>query len=85
MRLGRAGKAGERKGTYFSGDDESDSLDRGRGDLERARDLALGHVEAAPREEAHAALRVGGLVLREGVQLVRLVFIVANIPVSNRR
>ena len=47
-------------------------------------DLALGDVERAAGEEAHAALRLGRLVLRERVQRVRLVFVVPDVAVPAR-
>ena len=67
---------------YFSGDDEGNGLDRGRGDLVSTRDLAVGDGEAAAGKEAHAALRVGRLVLCEREQVVVLVLVVADVPVT---
>ena len=70
---------------YLARDDEGDGLDARACNLVRARDLALVRVECATGEEAHAALRVGGLVLRKGEQVVVLVFVVAHIAVSVHR
>lgn len=72
----------QRKNAYFSGNDEPDGLDGVCGDFERACDLAVGHTEAAAREEAHAALRVGRLVLCKREEVVGLILVVADVSVS---
>ena len=70
---------------YLARDDECDGLDARARDLVRARDLALVRVECATGEEAHAALRVGGLVFRKGEEVVVLVLVVTHVAVSAHR
>jgi hypothetical protein len=46
---------------HLSRDDECDWLDGVRGEFVRARDLAFGHADSAPWDEAHPTLRVARL------------------------
>lgn len=67
---------------HLAGNDERDGLDACPRDLVCASDLAVGDTERAARQEAHPALGITRLVLREGVERVRLPLVVAHITVA---
>ena len=49
-------------GSYLARDYEGDGLDRVRGQLVSACDLAFRSVDRTPRDEAHPALRIARFV-----------------------
>lgn len=68
--------------TDLAGDDERDRFDYASAELVGPCNLAIGNIQSAAREEAHAPLGVCRLVFCERVERVALVLVVANVAIT---